>query len=366
MDLKNTFSLILLQIIIFIATFFGISTLDSSHLYEENIITKYNELEDLSKFNIYFCPRDDCFSAFSSSFLLANNSINCAFYDLNSEELVREINKYSNNGIKINLIIDDEYLKREVLENLSNKINIYSDIDRNTRFNNYMHHKFCTIDDKLTIISSANPTNNGFYNNNNNIIVIDSKKVTLNFQQEFFQLKNNFFGTNKNSNLFYQNLSFNLINIDKQITNETILFSNYFCPQDYCEKELLNILKKAQKEILFSNFALTLDSVEELLINKSLTNDILVEGIVESRTKNVQGSIIDNLNNFFPIILDKNPNSMHHKFFVIDETWVITGSMNPSNAGTKYNDENLIIIKNSDIAKKYKNEFLYLKNLWDE
>jgi phosphatidylserine/phosphatidylglycerophosphate/cardiolipin synthase-like enzyme len=35
---------------------------------------------------------------------------------------------------------------------------------------------------------------------------------------------------------------------------------------------------------------------------------------------------------------------MHHKFFVVDELYLITGSMNPSASGTNGNDENLIII----------------------
>ncbi|HDJ96691.1 MAG TPA: phospholipase, partial [Candidatus Aenigmarchaeota archaeon] len=45
------------------------------------------------------------------------------------------------------------------------------------------------------------------------------------------------------------------------------------------------------------------------------------------------------------------------KFFIIDNETVITGSANPTKAGYKRNDENLLIIHNKDLAKIYAKEF---------
>ena len=53
---------------------------------------------------------------------------------------------------------------------------------------------------------------------------------------------------------------------------------------------------------------------------------------------------------------------MHMKSIVIDDTYTIIGSMNFSKSGQNYNDENVIVIHNTNIAKTFKNNFLYLYN----
>ena len=48
---------------------------------------------------------------------------------------------------------------------------------------------------------------------------------------------------------------------------------------------------------------------------------------------------------------------MHNKIFIIDEEIVITGSYNPTRNGDENNNENLVIIYDKNIAKKYVDEF---------
>ena len=50
---------------------------------------------------------------------------------------------------------------------------------------------------------------------------------------------------------------------------------------------------------------------------------------------------------------------MHSKSMIIDDKYTIIGSMNFSYSGENKNDENLIVIKNSEITKQYKDFFLY-------
>ena len=45
---------------------------------------------------------------------------------------------------------------------------------------------------------------------------------------------------------------------------------------------------------------------------------------------------------------------------IIDDTYTVIGSMNFSGSGEKKNDENLIVVKNSELAKHYKKFFEYL------
>ncbi len=48
---------------------------------------------------------------------------------------------------------------------------------------------------------------------------------------------------------------------------------------------------------------------------------------------------------------------MHHKVLIIDEQIVVTGSYNFSNNAETRNDENTLVIYNSEIAALYLQEF---------
>ena len=62
------------------------------------------------------------------------------------------------------------------------------------------------------------------------------------------------------------------------------------------------------------------------------------------------------------IRISSNNYIMHNKFAIIDNKIVITGSYNWTASAGERNDENLLVIDNKNVVKKYQNQF---KNLWD-
>lgn len=53
---------------------------------------------------------------------------------------------------------------------------------------------------------------------------------------------------------------------------------------------------------------------------------------------------------------------MHHKFAVVDQSLVITGSFNWTTQAVNNNQENILFFENKSIAKKYVEEF---NRLWN-
>lgn len=51
---------------------------------------------------------------------------------------------------------------------------------------------------------------------------------------------------------------------------------------------------------------------------------------------------------------------LHSKSIIIDDEYILAGSMNFSRSGESRNDENMMIIKNPRLAVFYKDFFLYL------
>jgi phosphatidylserine/phosphatidylglycerophosphate/cardiolipin synthase-like enzyme len=70
---------------------------------------------------------------------------------------------------------------------------------------------------------------------------------------------------------------------------------------------------------------------------------------------------VDNLRTLFcanvPVRQDGNGGFMHPKVIIVDERYVVTGSLNFSTRAETTNDENVIVIDNPDIARLYLQEF---------
>lgn len=306
-----------------------------------------------SDVELYFCPKDNCTQVFLDVLRAAKSQIDCALYDLSDENVISALS-LSAQDKSVRVIVDDGNSDRSQLSVLSPKVELMTDAARVSKYNNEMHDKFCVIDNETVLLGSANPTDNGLNKNNNNILVLHSKELAQNYAAEFEQMHSGLFGESKENVLSRENttLSFG---------NQSYVLSSYFCPENDCEEKLFNVLSSAKHEILFATFVLTLDSVENVLEEKARSG-VLVEGIVEKRNVNALGSRVLELNETFPIFTDSNPNSMHHKFFVVDGRFVVTGSMNPSKSGVSYNDENILIIKNEELAGKFRSEVLELIN----
>lgn len=307
--------------------------------------------EDL---DVVFCSVDGCFDLFYDAFLDAKSEIKCAFYEFDLINLSEVLIEKANAGIEVFVLVDDNYLDEEgVLTMDGSGVFLFSDSQREGKYNNYMHDKFCVIDDGLVLVGSANPTERGLFFNDNNVLRFLSSDFAKSFGEEFDRMVfGGDFGASKEAD--FGDKIFEMV-----FGNESYLVSSYFCPQDDCGGRLVDVLESAKDEILFASFALTLDEVEDLLVAKSLEG-VDVRGVVEKRNLNLKGSRVIDLNESFPIILDRNKYTMHHKFFVVDGKVVVTGSMNPTASGVRYNDESLIVIENERIAGQFRDEFFRL------
>ena len=53
---------------------------------------------------------------------------------------------------------------------------------------------------------------------------------------------------------------------------------------------------------------------------------------------------------------------MHHKFAIIDNSVVVTGSFNWTSQAVKNNQESILFIKNRELAEQYLDEYNHLWN----
>ena len=189
-------------------------------------------------------------------------------------------------------------------------------------------------------------TSNGVFRNNN-AVEIESEKLSENYAAEFEEM----FSKKKFGGSSPKNTKHPALTIDGTSVE------NYFAPEDKVQREIISEIKNAQQSIEFMAFSFTSTDITEAMANR-IGEGVRIRGLFEKRNAGSTYSRDEFLADAgAKIYYDKNPNTMHHKVIVIDDETVITGSYNFSkNAETK-NDENVLILHNREIAKKYVKEF---------
>ncbi len=281
---------------------------------------EYSE-KNKEEIKIYFCP-DNCENNLIKEIELSKKYIDCTFFDINLKNVIKALeNKNSR------LIVDN-----------NNKFEFNGKIKFDTK-KQYTHNKFCIIDGKKVITGSFNPTTRGSEFNNNNFIVIPSIKLANSYQNEFNELWNGEFGEGKVTK--YPKLEFNNVKI-----------KNYFCPEDNCGNKIYNEIMLAKKEIYFMLFSFTHNKIAKGLVLQH-KKGVNIKGVLE-KSQNSKYNKYDLLKfQNIDVKWDHNKYNMHNKVFIIDNETVITGSFNPSKNADTNNDENILILKNKEIANKY-------------
>ena len=296
------------------------------------IIKSKNKIpQETGNIEIHFCPQENCEAILTETLNNANESVYCAFYDFNLKSTIEVFKKRK---IKTEIIVDRHNHKKAP----------FAIKAKNPAL---MHNKFCIIDNNIILTGSMNPTINGATKNNNNLIIIESKTLANNYNDEFKEMKKGVYGKGKQTK--YQEIIFNNNKIE-----------NYFCPDDHCEEKTITFLKSAKESIQFMTFSFTSGNIASTLKQKA-GEGINIEGIMEARRLNMKYNQHKNLKDFINITPDTNPHIMHHKVFIVDHESVLLGSYNPTKAGDTKNDENILIIHDKEITKKFLEEFEGLK-----
>jgi phosphatidylserine/phosphatidylglycerophosphate/cardiolipin synthase-like enzyme len=285
-----------------------------------------NEITNKS-IETYFCKSTNCTQILIKN-IQNSQKIHCALFHISRQNLINELNKSHIAGDEVRIIVDNENYKQ---------VNQLPFIRHDTS-SQLSHNKFCIFDNKKILTGSFNPTS-WDDKNDNNIVLIESKYLAKNYKDEFNELWNSIFG--KGEKVKHPIITYNNITIE-----------NYFCPEDNCEKNIIKILQTANKSIYFMTFAFTSTNIADTIIKKHI-KDVEVIGVYEKSQRSIWKE-----NNFITkkplrIRQDNNKYNMHHKFFIIDNKTVITGSMNPTISGNKRNDENILIIHDKEISQKF-------------
>lgn len=135
-----------------------------------------------------------------------------------------------------------------------------------------------------------------------------------------------------------------------------------FFPNEGSEHRLIELLNGAQQTLHVCVFTITNNRLRDALLHAH-HRGVNVRVISDDECMKQQGSDIYTLKaSGIPCESDSDPEAhMHNKFVVIDGQILVTGSYNWTIAATGRNQENLVLLQDSELAQKYIQEF---ERLW--
>lgn len=269
------------------------------------------------------------------------------------------------------------------------KIPIIDDTEDGSKGTGLMHHKFVVVDGKTVIVTSANFTTSDVHGdfqdlesrgNANNLLKIENAKLARLFLEEFNIMWGDGVGKKKDS-LFGVKKAFRgsqRLLIDQ--TPITVQFSptSQKQPWENSSNGLINqTLTQASQSVNLALFVFSeqklVDSLATLqqrggeiqaLIEPSFAYRSYSEGLDMMGVSLVDKCKYEAGNNPWkqPLSTVGIPNlhssdRLHHKFGIIDDKIIITGSHNWTEAANTGNDETVLILNNSTVAAHFNREF---------
>lgn len=346
----------------------------SQNNYNRNITEQYKpiykdeELElFITDFTKYYYPSNKCLTTLCKSLLTeinnAQNSIDFAIYGIDKQpEITNALINAQKRGVKIRWVYDldksGDTIYSETFQLKKHLTEAHSDLMLIQKLSNnsqvvkdaIMHNKFFIFDNKTVWTGSANISHtdlSGF--NSNSAILIRNQQIAEIYKQEFDYMYNGYFHSLKN--------------IPTKNLQENNAIKVYFSPQDkVIETQIIPLLKSAQKYIYTPVFVVTHSAFKEALI-EAKSRGVDVKLIVDATSASSRYSAVKQLReNGITVKTENRAGKMHMKSIIIDDRYVVLGSMNFTKSGQNYNDENVVITDNVALAKAFKREFLHLYN----
>ena len=223
-----------------------------------------------------------------------------------------------------------------------------------------MHNKFFIIDNQYVWTGSTNVSSSCMTYNSNVSIAIKSNRVAELYKQEFNQMF--FYGK------FHENKKELKNNENINLENGTLI-SVYFSPKNQVfYNAIIPLIKNAKDTIDIPMFYLTHKGTIQALLDAS-SRGVKIRIILDAVGAQSAYSKHDILREAgMQVKVENWGGKMHMKSMIVDNEVFVIASTNWTSTAAHTNDENLLIIRNKELAQQFSNEFerLYhsIPNKW--
>lgn len=288
----------------------------------------------------------------------AENTIDFAVYGMDLVPKIYDALKQAKTrNVKIRMVFDkssspemDYYTETEKMLELADEYASDYVKGKSAYTNNLMHNKFFIFDGITVLTGSMNISATGLSDYNANaVVILNSQDIAKLYTAEFEQMLSGKFHELKTKP-----------DLPDTFTLEDSEIQVLFSPYDKISEKIIPLINSAEEYIYVPAFLITHNGITNALIDAKKRN-VDVKIIIDANsvsTRNTKYVLLRQ--NKIPLKTENYAGKLHSKTILIDDKYIITGSMNFSNSGENKNDENLLIINCPRLTKLYKTYFLYL------
>lgn len=136
----------------------------------------------------------------------------------------------------------------------------------------------------------------------------------------------------------------------------------YFSPKGGCTDAIVRELKNAQSSVRVLAYSFTSAPIAKELL-EAHRRGVDVEVVLDKSNRTDKYSSADFLHNSgIPVFIDTAHKIQHNKVMLIDAETVITGSFNFSKAAENDNAENVLILRDAQLARAYAENYHRLRS----
>jgi phosphatidylserine/phosphatidylglycerophosphate/cardiolipin synthase-like enzyme len=275
----------------------------------------------------------------------ATRTLDIAAFEWESEKMTAAVLEAFENNVTVRMVVDDEHALNNPDTTLGELEAAGIPIVDDSR-TALMHNKFIVIDGLTVWTGSMNYQPNDLFRNNNNVIMLRSKPAADVFTAEF----NEMFVDKRFGKTSPQG---NTGNFNQSGTNIQV----YFGAENTVLASVIAEVNAATTSIRFAAFSFTDFDLAKAMMDRSAAG-VGVQGVFETTGSMTEAAELRTLYCAgIPVFQDGNAGVLHNKVIIIDGTTVVSGSFNFSSNAANNNDENLMIIKNAEIAQLYLQEW---------
>ena len=127
----------------------------------------------------------------------------------------------------------------------------------------------------------------------------------------------------------------------------------FFSPNGGCTEAVVENLAKAKSTVLVQAYSFTSAPIAKALVDAE-KRGVKVQVILDKSQRTEKYSSADFVQRAgIPTFIDAKHRIAHNKIMVIDSHTVLTGSFNFTKGAENENAENLLVIQDADLVKKY-------------
>ncbi len=268
----------------------------------------------------------------------STNTIHCALRSLNYPKIEQLFIDAEESGTTVRIFVDNDYIG-------NHRVRLPFVQFSESKEWGMMHNNFCIFDDQIVMTGSTIFNQNTYNITQHDSIFINSQELAQAYTSEFWKLYTH---QNKTSS---------------QATNrerlENTSYEVLFCPQDDCIERYVALVNSANKTVRFGSYALTHPEVISAF-QSARNRGVIVYGFIDFA--GITSNSIAN-RNIPGVQTFKSGYFLHTKLLVIDSKIALTGSLNPSLTAQNANDENILIIREENVAEFYEAFILFQRKI---